>query len=138
MPYFSSHPLHFFLRWYAREYIRVFNSGISGGTSWKGRLIGVTDYENNPSNHPIVVKLETGTKSDYFVGFNRATGVNSDNQQFSDRVTVTKVAAGDGKGYSQSYIKSSLKGGRSFTLDGWRNSGMDLVIKVTKINTSKR
>jgi hypothetical protein len=107
-----------------------------GGTSWRGRLIGVADYDNNPSKYPIMLKLETGGGSDYFVSFNRDSGVNSEVQQASDQVPIYQVAGGDGMTYSKSMLKAALRGGRSATVENWRKSGLDLTINVIEINTS--
>ncbi|KAL3770178.1 hypothetical protein ACHAW5_009273 [Stephanodiscus triporus] len=122
--------------WYTADTdIAYFNSGIMGGTSWRGRLIGVADYDNNPSNYPIILKLETGGGSDYFVSFNRDSGVNSEVQQASDQVPIYQVAGGDGMTYSKSILKAALREGRSATVENWRKSGLDLTIKVIEINT---
>lgn len=57
--------------WYTGEpeHITSWDSGDKGGTSWSGRLIGVAEYDTNPNKLPIVLKLETGTDRNYFVGF---------------------------------------------------------------------
>ena len=121
--------------WYTDDTdIALFNSGTSGGTSWRGKIIGVADYGNNPSNFPIMLKLETGGGSDYFVSFNRATGVNSEVQEASNRVTLHRVEDGDGMRYSQSTLIATLYNGRSATVENWRMSGIDLTIKVIDIN----
>ena len=73
----------------------VWNSGTRPGSQWFGSLIGVADYHNNPHSRPIVVKLESGTSNDLFVGFNRAIGVNRDVLDARDQVTVIQ-AGGDG------------------------------------------
>jgi hypothetical protein len=122
--------------WYTADTdIAYFNSGTTGGTSWHGRIIGVADYGNNPNNYPIMVKLEVGGPSDYFVSFNRARGINSEVQQASDQVVIYQVDSGDGMRYSTSMMKAALRGGRQATIENWRKSGKDLTIKVIKINT---
>jgi hypothetical protein len=124
-------------RWYTADTdIAYFNSGTAGGTSWSGRLIGVADYGNNPNKYPIMVKIEVGGASDYFVSFNRARGINSEVQQAHDQVVIYQVDSGDGKTYSKSMMKAALRGGRQATIENWRKSGKDLTIKVIKINTS--
>ena len=38
-------------------------------------MVGIADYLDTTTNTlPVVVKLETNTAQDYFIGFNRATG----------------------------------------------------------------
>jgi hypothetical protein len=125
------------LSWYTSDTaIAYFNSGTTGGTYWSGRLIGVADYGNNPDNYPIMVKLEVGGQSDYFVSFNRDRGINSEVQQASDQVVIYQVDSGDGMSYSKSMMKAALRAGRQATIENWRKSGQDLTIKVIKINTA--
>jgi len=121
--------------WYTADTdVAFFNSGTTGGSFWSGRLIGMSDYGNNPYNHPIILKLETGTGSDYFVSFNRAGGVNSDVQEANDLVLIHRVEGGDGTEYSQSMLMSTLYGGRTGTIENWRKSGIDLTVKVIEID----
>jgi hypothetical protein len=123
--------------WYTADTdVAFFNSGTTGGTSWRGRLIGVADYAKNPFNHPIILKLETGTGSDYFVSFNRATGVNSEVQEASDQVLIHQVEGGHGTEYSQSMLMTTLYEGRTGTIENWRESGIDLTVKAIEINLS--
>ena len=82
-------------------------------------LIGIADFSNNIFEHTIVVKIETGAGNDFFVGFNRASGINADNQEASDRVTVIQVDSNNGESYSQSYLKSSPDRWRSIYGDLW-------------------
>ena len=49
--------------------------------SWTGTLIGVAEWKNNVNNLPVVIKIESGTATDAFVGFNRATGMNDQNDE---------------------------------------------------------
>jgi hypothetical protein len=121
--------------WYTADTdVAFFNSGTTGGTSWSGRLIGMSDYGNNPYNHPIILKLETGVGSDYFVSFNRAGGVNSEVQEANDLVLIHRVEGGHGTEYSQSMLMSTLYGGRTGTIENWRKSGIDLTVMVNEIN----
>lgn len=122
--------------WYEDEHIQSWNSGTTGGTSWRGKIIGLADYGSNPNDLPFILKLETGTASDYFVSFNRASGVNSEVQQAANQVTMYQVDAGEGVSYSRSTLKAAIQDGRSATIENWRKSGKDLTIKVVSINTS--
>ena len=51
--------------WYDTQHVVTFNSGTQGFKSWRGRLIGPAEYGNNPGNHAVVLKLETGTPNDW-------------------------------------------------------------------------
>ncbi|KAL7509736.1 hypothetical protein ACHAXN_006705 [Cyclotella atomus] len=122
--------------WFSKSHIATFDSGRKGGTHWTGRLFGAAEYDINTAGNPIAVKLVTGSSRDLFIGFNRATGPNADNQQASDAVTITE--AGNGAGYSQSYIKALLGSGHDMTLPNWRGSGQSLTVTVNEINSSVR
>jgi hypothetical protein len=111
----------------------VWNSGTTSGEKWSGKIIGIADYNNNPDSLPVVVKVETGSPQDLFVGFNRAAGVNSDNVEADDEVTITETGS-DGIGYSQSFLKATLSEGESYVVSNWRGSGEDLTIKVHVID----
>lgn len=144
--------------WYSKDHIIIYDSSKRGVSNWSGRLVGVAEYHINQANHPIVIKLVTGTSRDIFVGFNvsgierdtwylycdlvlmhalhlqRAVGPNSDNQQASDAVIITE--AGNGFEYSQSYIKALLASGHDKTFPNWRGSPHTLKIIVHEINAS--
>ena len=123
-------------RWYDPQYITTFNSGTSIRKTWSGRLIGVAQYDNNPSNYPFVIKLETGNESDWFLGFNRAIGPNKDSQEANNQVTIYKVEGGNGVSYSHSFLKGYLSAGKNARITDWRDSGNNLVINVNSINLS--
>lgn len=97
--------------------IIYFDSGITGSASWSGPVIGTNHFGNNPAVLPIVIMLVSGDASDWFVGFNHR------------HVTITKGASGK---YS---LMGMLVTGQQETILNWRNSGLDLVVKVHKINT---
>ena len=126
---------YFFCRWYDTQSLGYFNSRLTPGTSWHGRLLGISDYENNPNNDSILLKLESGDPTDWFIGFNRASGINSESQQAQDLVTIHRVNGGDGLSYSQSFLKGVLQAGKTATIPNWRLSGYSLVIRVNEINT---
>ena len=100
---------------------------------WSGTIIGIADYKNNPKSRPVVVKLESGTSSDLFVGFNRARGVNIDVAKARDEVVVVE-SGNDGLGYSQSFLKATLQQGESYHVPNWYGSDHSLQIRVNKIN----
>ena len=106
----------------------VWNSGTRPGSQWFGSLIGVADYHNNPHSRPIVVKLESGTSNDLFVGFNRAIGVNRGvlDQVTSSRLVVMAL-------YFPSPTLAVLSQGDS-SVSNWHGSGLDMTIHVNQIN----
>jgi len=103
------------------------------GKAWSGTLMGVGEWKDSPGRHPVVVKIETGTNTDYFVGFNRAAGANAQNDEADDLVTIVETG-NNGDRYSQSYLKGYIGVGQSYTFSNWQGSGSDLTISVQTIN----
>ena len=84
-------------------------------TSEEIQMVGVADYLNDIRNGlRVVTKLETGTSTDYYIAFNRAIGVNSQNDEADNEVTIVE-AGNNGGGYSQSSLKATLRQGESYT-----------------------
>lgn len=121
--------------WYSKN--RVYTWTSSGNNkSWKGKLVGIAEYDklsNGDQDSKVILKLETGTPDDLYLGFNRATGFNSDNVQADNEVTIVETGA-NGEGYSQSFLKSTLRKGQEYRVENWRRSGEALVVKVENIN----
>ncbi|KAL7485157.1 hypothetical protein ACHAW6_010765 [Cyclotella cf. meneghiniana] len=116
------------------EYTISWDSGSKPGTIWSGRIIGIAEYDNNPGDYPIAVRIVTGTDRDLFLGFNRQIGMNADVKEAGDEVTITE--AGNGRVYAQSFLKSLLREGETYKIDQWRGSGRTLSITVNKIDIS--
>lgn len=97
------------------------------------KLVGVANYDVATDEEYVVIKIESGTDTDLFVAFNRATGVNSDNVQADDQVTVVETGE-NGEGFSQSYLKATLLQGQSHTIPNWAGTGQSLTITATDID----
>jgi len=121
-----------YLRWYGNDY-ETFDS--TSSSCWSGTLIGIGEWDNGVYSKPVVVKLETGTATDYFVGFNRAAGPNELNDEADDEVTIVETGS-NGEAYSQSWLKQHLKEGESYTIGNWRGTGQDLVVTAENIDIS--
>ena len=84
--------------WYSKEYVKDLDPG--NEPYWSGRLIGVAEYDKISDGDTVLLKIETGSRDDFFLAFNRKIGANADNKMASDRVTI--IEAGDnGVGFSQ-------------------------------------
>ena len=101
--------------------------------SWVGKIIGVADFANNPLNHPVIVKVETGSAIDQYITLNRAKGINIHNDEADDEVTIVETS-GNGVKAAQSYLKAHLVEGESYTYPDWAGSGQSLIVKVNQIN----
>ena len=100
--------------------------------SWKGRIIGIADYENNSLDHPVIVKIESGTATDQYITFNRATGVNRHNEEADNEVTIVQTG-NDGESYHQSWLKATLHSGQVHIIPLW-DGAQDLTISAEAIN----
>ena len=67
---FSSSLVHLIYqnRWYDDQDIMLWNSGTTVRKQWSGRLVGIAQYYKNTANNPVVIKLETGSSKDWFIG----------------------------------------------------------------------
>jgi len=97
------------------------------------RLVGIANYDNNPENLPVVIKLETGTSTDQFINFNRATGVNSENDEADNEVTIVETGS-NGEAYSQSFLKATLLQGEFYQYLNWAGTGRTLTVTATDID----
>ena len=111
----------------------TWDSGKTDPKYWRGNLVGVADYGSLPTNNAaLVIKLETGSDIDLFVGFNRAHGINVDSKMANDMVTIVESGK-NGIGYSKSVIVDKLGSGERHDFIDWRGSGRTLVIRVLNI-----
>jgi len=123
------------LNWYdsAKSNFKVYD-----GQSISQELVGIADYLNNPNGLPVTLRLQIGDTNPpsgaYFVGFNRATGANEQNDEADNEVTIITVTSGVGTQYSQSFLKAHLVQGESYTITNFYNSGKDLVVTANTID----
>ena len=96
-------------------------------------LVGIAEYNNRPNNEPVVVKLETGLTDKFYVGFNRATGANAQNDEADNEVTIIKA---NSSGTSQSYLQAHLVQGESHSIANFAGTGQPLVITAESIDIS--
>ena len=101
------------LGWYADK---AFTVDPSVTSSWDGTLVGISDYNDAGNNH-VLVKLETGAALDYYMNFNRATGINSGTKEGENQVLITSQGA-NGEDFSKSTLLAKLSAGQSFDITG--------------------
>jgi hypothetical protein len=106
-----------------------------GSGTWSGTIVGIANYDTNPENYPVIIKIDTGTGVDQFIGFNRAMGVNRHNVEADDEVTIVETSGGGGgESAAQSYLKAHLVQGEEYVYPNWADSGMNLIVKANKIH----
>ncbi|KAL7431028.1 hypothetical protein ACHAXH_003303 [Discostella pseudostelligera] len=97
-------------------------------------LVGIADYQN-VANIPVVLKLETDTVDDYFIAFNRAVGINADNDEADNEVTVI-LTGQNGEKASQSHLRATLAVGEQYVISNFGGGGRNCPIKLVSIDTS--
>ena len=116
--------------------IMDWDSGEDGGTSFTATMVGVAEFNKIKNDNPIVIKLETGDKVDYYIEFNRAIGPTSQEKQARDKVTLYQTG-NNGLAYSTSQlITDGLDEGDTYTFNKWRGTKLDLTVSVLEINTN--
>jgi hypothetical protein len=120
------------LNWYSDKAVTLDKDNRG---SFVGVLGGIADYSG--SNNTVLVKLNTGKSTDYYVNFNRKSGFNSGVKEGGNRVTVVK-GRGEGIGYGESELVAKLSRGKTYTIKNFDGTGMTARIKVHSIGTAAR
>ena len=115
-------------QWYASKSTVV---DPSAGNCFEGKVYGIADYSNVASS-VVLVKIDDASATDYFVTFNRQSGINSGTQEGGNQVTVVQ-AGGEGTSYAESSLLAKLGAGGSWsgTIDG-----KTMKVTVLSITTS--
>ena len=101
-------------------------------SSWTGNLVGVAQYNSTLDGQFVILKVEGGTSLDYYVGFNRATGINSGTVEARNQVTIQSRALGTG--YATSTLVAKLSADGTYSISNFGGSGDEVVIKVLSID----
>jgi len=118
------------LGWYNDHDVTFYPENESSTWGTVNTMVGIANYDQATSDTPVLIKLETGLAEDYFINFNRATGINEQNVEADDEVTIVKANA-DTK--SQSYLQATLLEGESHTIDGL-GTASGIVVKLLSID----
>ena len=118
------------LGWYNDHDVTLYPENESSTWGTVKTMVGIANYDQATSETPVLIKLETGLAEDYFINFNRATGINQQNVEADDEVTIVKANA-DTK--SQSYLQATLLEGEAHTIDAL-GSANGIVVKLLSID----
>mmetsp|Transcript_20379 Transcript_20379/g.56691 ORF Transcript_20379/g.56691 Transcript_20379/m.56691 type:complete len:561 (+) Transcript_20379:109-1791(+) len=108
------------LRWYEKQQLSIKPMELSSPRTFV--LNGIDDYKMNGSSNGelVILRLDYyGTEDqgwDYYVGYNRATGVNSGTLEAPDTVTVILKPTNGQYGFSDYTTRWNLPVGESFTI----------------------
>ena len=111
-------PKNWQLQWYDDR-----ETTVSGG--WSGELYGIADYGDTYDGDTVIARI-LGTPDDWYVSFNRKTGINSGTVEGGNQVLVHKRPSG--LGYGESTLMAKLN-------SGWYTDA-PLVITVNAIDLS--
>lgn len=85
-------------------------------------LNGVSDYEkNNDALIALRLKQVHIENKDYYIGFNRADGINQNTREDKNMVTINRKEEGDVDEYGQSTKVASLKPGERYVIQDFDN-----------------
>ncbi len=121
-------PKNWQLGWYPNGEYTVVNK------FFEGKILGLVDYANlsSANNEIIMAKINDGI-DDWYVSFNRGTGINSGTVEGRDQVLVHKRP--QGTGFAQSYLMAKLNAGSTY--NGITVDGSAVPVTVFTINTSE-
>lgn len=112
--------------WYASRHVEW----VAGSSQFNGNLIGVGDVGNTNVIAADRVLVRIGTAgNDYYVGFNRKSGINIGTGEAEDQVTIHTRAAGTA--YEYSYLVAKLSAGQSYS---FTVGGATTVVEVGAID----
>lgn len=118
--------------WYQTKVVSP-TSGNCGG--FDGKVYGLSDYENTGRQGVTVVKIDVAGGPDFFVNYNKATGVNSGTREGADTVTIAS-AGSEGTGYAESELLAKLNPGSTYTISNFGGTGKDAIVLFEALDTS--
>jgi len=94
------------LGWYDDRIVDVSTSG------YDGLIYGIADYGTTTATEKMLLKMSVGG-TDYWISYNKATGVNSQPGEGANNVMVHSRSGGSG--YAESSLLAKLSPGQSYT-----------------------
>ena len=101
-------------------------------TGWEGYMVGIVDYNIAMNGESVLLQVDTGSSTDYYVNYNRAAGFNSETQEGVDQLMVVT----QGSGYSQSWLVSKMNPGESYTIANFGGTSSSVTITLVSVNTT--
>ena len=98
------------LGWYSDRHVSLNN-----GSSWSGRVYGISDYQSSSNGDAVVIKI--GTSPNSYVSFNRQAGISAGSLEGANQVLVHEKR-GSPSGYGKSFLLAKIDEGASTTVRG--------------------
>jgi hypothetical protein len=118
------------LGWYNDREVTLYPENESSIWGTVKTMVGIANYDQATPDTPVLIKLETGLDNDYFINFNRATGINEQNVEADNEVTIVKANA---ETKSQSYLQATLLEDEAHSIDSL-GTASGIVVKLLSID----
>lgn len=93
-------------------------------------LNGVDDANDSNPGKLIALRLVSDGIGDYYVGYNRASGMNTGTLEAKNEVVIIKKVSGGPNQVGKSLRVASLKSNEEVTIESWNGSIFDVTIRV--------
>lgn len=87
----------------------------ASGGSFNGDLYGISDYGTMPGTASVIVKI-TGSTDDWYVSYNKRSGINSGTVEGGNQVLIHRRSPGSG--YAVSTLVAKLTAGQTYNANG--------------------
>jgi len=119
------------LGWYEDQVATI--NPLDGQGRQEYTLNGVDDYGRNSGNLIVLRLRQTSLDQDYYIGYNKATGMNQDSGEDRDHVTVVRKEYGAPDQYGQSTKVAGLSPGQRVLITDYNGSGQTVQVAFTGI-----
>jgi hypothetical protein len=119
--------------WYPTKTVTPVTSSCG---DFDGKLYGASDYSNTGGSGTTIVKINVSNGGpDFFINYNKQSGVNSGTKEAGNQVTIVS-AAGEGTGYAESELIAKLVAGTSYTISSFEGTLKDVTVTFEGLDTS--
>jgi len=127
-------PNSWLTKWYRKGHVTV--NPLK--KQWTGNLFGISNYEiksgDSSGYHIVLVKIVGNKNEDYYVSFNRSTGINRQTQLAKNRVLITRYS----RGQMTTTMLQSLGNEERAVLPNFLGKGQKVYIKVIRLGNYAR
>lgn len=124
-------PKTYQLGWFPQYHLDLTASSSSGTIFWTGNLIGFAEKpvdNRDRDNDKMIIKITGGSSGDYYVHFNRKTGINADTNEGGDKVLISRRGSGDDYASQKSWLEAQLSAGESYSTVGFE--GLNIMVNA--------
>ena len=118
-------PKTYQLEWFPDYHVDIELTTPISPWTWSGNLVGQAERDSaNSSEDKMIVRIFGFGGNDYYVSYNRKTGINSGTREGGNQVLVHSRKAGTG--YGTSTLLAKLNSGGTKTISNYDGTGADL------------